>query len=204
MKLKKLFTMSIAAVMAVSAMSVSAFASDEGNDVIATIPNNNDIIEVHESDLVNGKYSVDYDGTIITINTKNENTPVMFSTRATKEFCDLYSPESNTTVGVTGSNKQYLTFAVAKGKTQSTPDYYAPGSGKTSLCYEFTADNSYSGKVTATVYLLKNNTTLPINLYDTEAHTVDITDMTTSSKTYATVKNARYSGTATGTCVITN
>lgn len=195
--------MSIAAVMAVSAMSISAFAVDESDEVIATIPNNNDIIEVHESDLANGKYSIDYEGTKITIS-KKRNTPALFTTMVSKSFCDLYSPESNITVGVTGSNKQYLTFAVAKGKTQSTPDYYAPGTGKTSLCYEFTADNSYSGKVTATVYLLKNNTTLPIDLYDTEAHTVDITDMTTSSKTYATVKNARYSGTATGTCVITN
>lgn len=57
MRLKKVFTIGIAAVMAVSAMSISAMAVDEGDEVIYSyVDENNETVNVTQEDLDRGHW----------------------------------------------------------------------------------------------------------------------------------------------------
>ena len=202
-RIKKMLTISCAAVMAISAISINAFAED----VVATIrQNNEETIEVFETDLMNGTFSIPCGNMTITLEEK-DNTAIVSDNlkrqlRGTSYFVLGATPSSSVTK-VTGT--EALTFSVNQNETKTTATYYTPGASKTSLRYDFKVnDDSKGNKITATVYALDNNNNpMSIAIADTSTHTVRITGMTTGDRTYATLTNYT-SKTAAGTCKITN
>lgn len=198
--------MGLAAVMAVSAMSMSAFAKEDA--LIATVPTENgEIVEVYKSDVENGGYIVDCGSYIVTIDdnivSASLNNGLSIQSVSTGVFKTGWPTVAKAVRGTTNWN---LTFSNAKGKTKYTPYQYTPASGYSSITYHFTSDEDYGSKVYATVDCVNNSAYSPVTLYfaDGDEHSISISGMTPGNCCYAYVTNSTYSGTATGTCVVSN
>lgn len=200
---KKITTLGLAAMMAVSATSVSAFAAEESDPLVASISHDGEaVVEVHESDLDNGEYSVVYDGVTITVgDDENGIAPLSANTVYTGNMTSNGVTNELQTVS---SNVSFLyNFDVAKTQVVYTPYYYTPYGSNTTLKYTITGDESYGSKVVATVYLNANGgSSSEVSLYS-GPHTVNFSGLAYGDKTYARVYNKTYTSNATGTCAIT-
>lgn len=199
--------MGLTAIMAVSAMSVSAFA-EESDALLATVPTENgNVVEVYQSDVANGGYVVDCGSYTVTIDGNRSTVAVIGGNSIQRANTGVFKtgfPTASRAVSATSTWD--LTFSNTRGQTKYTPYQYTPVSQNNSIAYHFQADNSYGTKVYATIYCVDNSAYQPVTLYlsDTDKHSVGISGMVSGNCTYATVTNNSYSGTATGTCEATN
>ena len=209
MKLRKLFAMTIAAIMAVSTMAISVSAEETNDKLIASIPNgNSEIIEIYESDLENGEFTTQWGDFSVTIEVGEVNTIPMnlLSTRASLSFVNGRTTPARSKTNAQEVSTSFATgnFSIARGVTACTYDYYKPASNINVIRYTFTpsASGGLGGEVAGTVYCLNSvNDPMIINIYSNPV-SATIRDMTSDALTYATVTNNSYSGTATGSCSV--
>ena len=205
MKLRKIVTMGMATLMAVSAMSFSAFAEED--TLIATVPDKNgNLISVYESDLINGEYTLDENDCSISISKESEHNSSqdisLYSTIQGKFFTAGY-PNSN--VNYVGDDTYTLNFSAATSKIVCTKDFYSPQDGFSSVRYSFKLSRSYSGhggKIEANVYRVGQNDPMTLYLLGTSTYTATISRMNHTNRTYATVYNNAVDTTINGTCTI--
>lgn len=205
MNLRKIVTMGMATLMAVSAMSLSAFAEED--TLIATVPDKNgNLISVYESDLINGEYTLDENDCSISISKESEHNSSqdisLYSTIQGKFFTAGY-PNSN--VNYVGNDTYTLNFSAATSKIVCTKDFYSPEDGFSSVRYSFKLSRSYSGhggKIEATVHRVGQNDPMTLYLSGTSTYTATISKMSHTNRTYATVYNNAVDTTISGTCTI--
>lgn len=201
MKLRKLFVTSIAALMAVSALGISASA--EENKLLATLTGSNgELIEVYEDDVTENGYSVNYGDITITID--GERSPWSRSLSSVMKGT-FRTSKPNSCVNIY-PDEYDLSFSVTSTQPRYTPYCFTPGVGTSSLEYIFKADAEYKGYLYATVYCVDNPAYNPVTLYlnDTEEHSVKITGMTNGNQSYAKMTNSGYSKATTGSCYVEN
>lgn len=205
---KKIAMMGMAAMMTVSTVGMNAFAATETDPLVAKINDNGEtVLEVHESDIDNGAYSVDYNGVTITIGEIDDD--VMSSSTAsvasvasvTTGSFKSQKPTSSKTITATESCT--YTFKVEKGNTVYTPNYHIPGANCNNITYAITGDKSYGSKVYASVYWsLGDSDPMSVDL-NPGTHYVNLSGLISGSTSYASVKNESYTSTATGVCNVT-
>lgn len=201
-KCKKIIAMGLAAMTALSAMSIGAFAAEDSDPLIASIANDGKtLVEVHESDLTDDGYSFEFDGIRIGIDEPEELPNNVFSVYSVK-YGQMGENALSSTTLLVGTDTYSYTFNVATGKTVQTPYKYSPAGGYSSIKYTITGDASYGSKVVGTVYA-SNQNPMSVNLYS-GSHSVNLSGLSSSVTTYAEVNNVSYSSNATGTCTITN
>ena len=208
--LKKIAMMGLAAMMAVSAMSVTCFATAESDSLVAVIGSDSDeAIEVYESDLIDGEYSTIHEGVTITIGENNDDIEALSANVSLLSTNTVFTGNftgngvTNETLPVSNNISYEYSFSVANGSVKYTPYYFAPASGYNTLKYAITGDASYGSKVVATVYVnITGSEPMPIDLYS-GTHNVSFSGLGTGDRTYAKVYNKSYSSTATGICDIT-
>lgn len=184
--------------MAVSAECVNVFAAED--DWFADIPlSNGEVVTVYERDLVDDAYTVRDGDVTITVGKEKKSNIALFSSGT--NFSTSF-PSDVWKIGDDGSHNARFDVPKASG-TYYSPKLYYPGTGNDSIKYSFQADAKYDSSVKAAVHI-DGQSDMPIALSDTSKHYISASGLSSNVRTYAYVTNSAYSGTASGTCVVTN
>ena len=197
-KIKKMIVMGLAAMTAVSAMSMSAFAAEE-NLVAELEDSNGNIVSVYEDDLIDGRYSIESDGLTITVEVKPASD--LFAARALSKTFTTMKPYYPVDLDANGT--QSLSFSASKLDTVYSPYLYV-SSGSKKVVYDFAADDKYNTSVKGTVIVQDSSGQIEeknysVSLGDTKSHSVTISGLSSTQTTYASVYNG-YKSDISGTC----
>lgn len=207
MNFKKIATMGLAAMMAASAMSVSAFAEEDV--LITTIYDVNDNpVEIYESDLENGE---------VTVNTGNKSSITLGFADETQKSIDsravpgigtgsFRSTQPSTKKYVAEDYSYELSYSVAPTKILFTPYKFAPTNSDNAVRFYFYPDETDDGDSALLLYGFARETAS--DDYESTEYSLTERPLYLIYRHYETVytqlHNSFYSGTAKGYCMVEN
>lgn len=193
---KRVITMGIAAVIAVSAMSISAFAAENSDNAVVSIlaPDGKSMIYLSDKDIENGYNTVEgYNGITFKIEKSEPTTPLARASRAsTSNFNNSTAPTAIKSIdnGIFSGN-----FSVGSYATKYSRFALTNGNSRTVLM-RVEPDSAFNNKVDFNIYLLDDIKLLTLNPTDNLPYTITPT-FPINSEFYVKIYN-RLSKTASG------